>query len=73
MAGDTLSITNVSIRAPREGRDKILLSQKHFKVVSIRAPREGRDVVVVNVPTAGRGFNPRAPRGARPNSELIPA
>ena len=34
---------DVSIRAPREGRDSIVPGANEFIIVSIRAPREGRD------------------------------
>tara|TARA_B110001469_G_C9600933_1_gene298590 strand:+ start:928 stop:1134 length:207 start_codon:yes stop_codon:yes gene_type:complete len=37
------SLTVVSIRAPREGRDEQEIAALSETIVSIRAPREGRD------------------------------
>ena len=57
---------NISIHAPREGRDLMLERFGIWVEISIHAPREGRD----KYPGWTRenmiyNFNPRAPRGAR--------
>ena len=59
----------ISIHAPREGRDVLRLLALRAEVISIHAPREGRDVSDSGTPSTGVNFNPRAPRGARP--ELV--
>ena len=55
----------VSIHAPRVGRDPAKSSPSTFTVVSIHAPRVGRDNNGVYEHLGADGFNPRAPRGAR--------
>ena len=59
----------VSIHAPRAGRDLRPCTECDFVDVSIHAPRAGRDKqfnVSLSVP---KGFNPRAPCGARRRME----
>ena len=65
----------VSIRTPREGRDVIPHRRTISTIseVSIRTPREGRDCRPVRLKWGARGFNPHAPRGARPRLWLMPA
>ena len=60
------TIRLVSIHAPRTGRDEGGLSSHGVRPVSIHAPRTGRDIPSrVGVGCFSRGFNPRAPHGAR--------
>ena len=56
----------VSIHAPHEGRDLRLAHQRRGQTVSIHAPHEGRDRATRTITARGCRFNPRAPRGARP-------
>ena len=42
------------------------------RYISIHAPREGRDVGQGGIPSLSPYFNPRAPRGARPNRVFNP-
>ena len=56
----------VSIHAPRAGRDALPYRQFGCTFVSIHAPRAGRDGVGSTERLFMWGFNPRAPRGARP-------
>ena len=51
----------VSIHAPREGRDGLVRGDAGRCDVSIHAPREGRDSSTGALRAASRGFNPRAP------------
>ena len=68
------SITQVSIHAPREGRDDVDGKDHQILRVSIHAPREGRDYRFPILNSCTGRFNPRAPRGARPSSSpLTPA
>jgi len=87
--GTITGATQVSIRAPRAGRDGAATAAKttgfmfqsarpargatvaralheQLEHVSIRAPRAGRDDLAGCPFGRLRGFNPRAPRGARP-------
>ena len=60
----------VSIHAPRTGRDRAEPRRAPLRLVSIHAPRTGRDLPSHGAPPRGiRGFNPRAPYGARHDSE----
>ncbi len=60
-------ILDVSIHAPRAGRDrKWGVATRNQRPVSIHAPRAGRDGDLILTQKEGDGFNPRAPRGARP-------
>ena len=52
---------------PREGHDATNAANSAAAAISIHVPREGHDDVLVNCLTIGQNFNPRAPRGARPN------
>ena len=56
----------VSIHAPRAGRDFDKRPDFPQRLVSIHAPRAGRDVMAGILLGDIMGFNPRAPRGARP-------
>ena len=56
----------VSIHAPRVGRDNICMLCIAERTVSIHAPRVGRDGGFFMPSIPPRGFNPRAPCGARP-------
>ena len=59
-------LTDVSIHAPHVGRDVERLPQLDVHTVSIHAPHVGRDLQAVIDGGGFLGFNPRAPRGARP-------
>ena len=56
----------VSIHAPRAGRDSPGAICADRESVSIHAPRAGRDADRHAILHPDAGFNPRAPRGARP-------
>ncbi len=56
----------VSIHAPRAGRDVVGAEAESLSLVSIHAPRAGRDISHAIIRHTIPGFNPRAPRGARP-------
>ena len=56
----------ISIHAPREGRDAWLVKKMCDMLdISIHAPREGRDGSLIATVRMITDFNPRAPRGAR--------
>ncbi len=55
----------VSIHAPRVGRDTHPPFDRQSERVSIHAPRVGRDDSMTSTSIRRRGFNPRAPCGAR--------
>ena len=55
----------ISIHAPREGRDRLIDNIVQDCKISIHAPREGRDDAGRRCSSSCRNFNPRAPRGAR--------
>ena len=59
---------NISIHAPRVGRDTENCTALQMVRISIHAPRVGRDDPAPYDKTAGTDFNPRAPCGARPES-----
>jgi len=63
--------TGVSIHAPRAGRDNGKPHPQRRRKVSIHAPRAGRDKDVDAVAPDKNGFNPRAPRGARHQSQGV--
>ncbi len=68
------SVIAVSIHAPRAGRDCCDFSEYATAKVSIHAPRAGRDGGRRGWFPKTRGFNPRAPRGARPScGQTLPA
>ena len=56
---------HVSIHAPRAGRDGGRYAISVTGRVSIHAPRAGRDNYESAKDSRRKGFNPRAPRGAR--------
>ena len=56
---------NISIHAPREGRDCYHPLKAFVLGISIHAPREGRDLTFITFTSTTNNFNPRAPRGAR--------
>ena len=61
----------ISIHAPREGRDRKSAYRKRKSVtISIHAPREGRDADGQPLVLHREHFNPRAPRGARPLAQI---
>ena len=62
----------ISIHAPREGRDGYLIHEsRDYLQISIHAPREGRDLRRRRAVADHGDFNPRAPRGARPNFSRV--
>ena len=56
---------DISIHAPRAGRDGAFLAPPYVRIISIHAPRAGRDPFQVFVDPVEVYFNPRAPCGAR--------
>ena len=60
-----LYVPRVSSHAPRAGRDVLIYIVSSLNAVSIHAPRAGRDLVDISSCVPTRGFNPRAPCGAR--------
>ena len=58
-------LCEISIHAPREGRDTFPTTSALTPTISIHAPREGRDPTQITMEEVTRYFNPRAPRGAR--------
>ena len=56
----------ISIHAPREGGDSSAVSSRGCALISIHAPREGGDDSGDVQPIQGTDFNPRPPRGGRP-------
>ena len=60
-----LSAFDISIHAPREGRDRSGTGWYGKGSISIHAPREGRDCNLICTSIQSLNFNPRAPRGAR--------
>ena len=63
----------ISIHAPRAGRDLLDLAGYLTFRISIHAPRAGRDGRDRGVSSAQAYFNPRAPCGARPTSTPWPS
>ncbi len=61
----------ISIHAPRVGRDEDIRVTMRGMCISIHAPRVGRDQAVQLLMLYGIDFNPRAPRGARQRSQRI--
>ena len=58
--------TIISIHAPREGGDLLVLGWLRWvSYISIHAPREGGDFLLVFLPFGYSDFNPRPPRGGR--------
>ncbi len=64
------AVLDVSIHAPRAGRDPGVLRSAGHAGVSIHAPRAGRDTRSSAESSPRCCFNPRAPRGARPAASL---
>ena len=60
-----LLTADVSIHAPRAGRDWDMIAYKVYGKVSIHAPRAGRDFLSIIITATLNRFNPRAPCGAR--------
>ena len=56
---------DISIHAPRVGRDEEFAFRLRDLKISIHAPRVGRDPVLHGTRLTSRYFNPRAPCGAR--------
>ena len=66
---------DISIHAPREGGDVVDMAKMPFRMISIHAPREGGDLHNVHpfLPIFFY-FNPRPPRGGRPQRcTVLPA
>ena len=65
-----LAMLVVSIHAPRAGRDGDGEAAP-FEFVVFQSTRPARDATMspTATPTAGTGFNPRAPRGTRPGRQ----
>ena len=69
---ELLECINISIHAPRMGRDLIQLRINLFELgISIHAPRMGRDKSLTSSWTDIEYFNPRAPYGARPADTVV--
>ena len=63
----------ISIHAPREGSDRRCRSAGRIPGdISIHAPREGSDAARPESPTLDWYFNPRPPRGERPDGTSTP-
>ena len=65
-------LLQISIHVPREGHDRKIYWRVCCRRISIHVPREGHDLSLQKFfPRVGRAdFNPRAPRGARPQDIL---
>ena len=64
----------ISIHAPREGGDLELVDTIVDKlIISIHAPREGGDIKIIAKVEGIQNFNPRPPRGGRPEDQLTKA
>ena len=61
----------ISIHAPREGSDLYCLNDVRGLVISIHAPREGSDIIHHSNTVARPNFNPRSPRGERPQNQRV--
>ena len=61
---------NISIHAPRVGRDRSQHPVGDHETISIHAPRVGRDCFRRHADADCRYFNPRAPCGARRNNRV---
>ena len=55
----------ISIHVPREGHDLGVAAEMRACFISIHVPREGHDPAAISVAVDYHDFNPRAPRGAR--------
>ena len=66
---DTAADWRISIHAPREGSDLWnTIGYGATFLISIHAPREGSDAGAVSAKIVIGNFNPRSPRGERPNT-----
>ena len=63
-----LGSKTISIHAPREGCDPIQFDMDAEDAISIHAPREGCDRIPESVDYRPYDFNPRTPRGVRPDA-----
>ena len=61
----SLRASQISIHAPRMGRDLSEFAARYGYTISIHAPRMGRDAAPAARWRAKHDFNPRAPYGAR--------
>ena len=57
----TARLQTISIHAPREGCDKITITNTGTQIISIHAPREGCDHILQSHETITDYFNPRTP------------
>ena len=63
---------NISIHAPREGCDGTRRrAGTSCSTISIHAPREGCDLLLLTSGPPAPHFNPRTPRGVRPEAGVI--
>ena len=62
----------ISIHAPREGSDGVLMYPPSRQKISIHAPREGSDGLSAHPTHAAAHFYPRSPRGERPHAPSKP-
>ena len=60
----------ISIHAPREGGDQRDIVIGTVGIISIHAPREGGDFSSTPENASPMDFNPRPPRGGRPNRQI---
>ena len=60
----------ISIHAPREGGDIVIHILSRSQIISIHAPREGGDKRGINQACQPDNFNPRPPRGGRPDCRI---
>ena len=56
----------ISTHAPREGSDAAAFAGLALGFISTHAPREGSDLASWRLPSGRSDFNPRSPRGERP-------
>ena len=66
MITSSLPYCIISIHAPREGGDLDFLGTVLDFIISIHAPREGGDLLYGKIRHLNQDFNPRPPRGGRP-------
>ena len=65
---DTIKTIYISIHAPREGGDFLMIKRSEVFYISIHAPREGGDGTIQLHAYPYFYFNPRPPRGGRLSS-----
>ena len=70
-SGDSFGRSGV-FQSTRPSRGATVFHQKNYQQqgISIHAPLAGRDPTATSPPSFSTYFNPRAPRGARPNSNI---